>query len=205
MLGEWGSFEGAAYTEFAEDVHVVAPFAVPSEWVRLEGMDHGVKNPTAWLLGATDFDGNLLVVDEYYRPGLIADHAAEVWRRRNDGWWSRDDKGDLVYATCFGDPSIRNRFGLRDLTGRELSVETEYADHSIAIAAGQNDRRAGYQRILELLHPDPERFFPEWHPKRGQAGSPRLFATTRCEHLVEQFPGCVAEGGGQGRARCRRP
>ena len=146
-----------------------------------------MNNPTAWLLGATDFDGNLLIVDEYYRPGLIADHAAEIWKRRKDSWWSRDDKGELVYATCFGDPSIRNRFGTRDVTGRELSVETEYADHGMAISPRQNDRRAGYQRILELLHPDPERYFPEWHPKRGQAGSPRLFVITRCEHLIEQF------------------
>jgi PBSX family phage terminase large subunit len=187
VLGEWGSFEGAAYIEFAEETHVVAPFALPADWVRLEGMDHGVNNPTAWLLAATDFDGNLLLFDEYHQAGLIADHAAEIWHRRRQSWWSRDGQGELVYATCFGDPSIRNRFGTRDITGRELSVETEYGDHGIGIAPGQNDRRAGYQRILELLHPDPQRLYPDWHPRHGRTGSPRLFVTSRCQHLLEQL------------------
>ena len=205
VLGEWGSFEGAAYTEFAEDVHVVAPFAVPSEWVRLEGMDHGVNNPTAWLLGATDFDGNLLVVDEYYRPGLIADHAAEVWRRRRESWWSRDGKGELVYATCFGDPSIRNRFGTRDVTGRELSVETEYADH------GDRDL-AWAERPAGRLPADPRAAPPRpgavLSGVASEAGPGGLAASVR-HHSVRAsdraVPCRVGEGGGQGRPRCRRP
>jgi phage terminase large subunit len=187
VLGEWGAFEGAAYTELDERAHVVGPFALPSEWLRSEGMDHGAMNPTAWLAAATDYDGNLIVFDEYYAPGLIADHAAEIQRRRRESWWARDERGTLTRAACYADPSIRNRFGMSDPTGRELSVEAEYADHGIGFSPGQNDRRAGYARVRELLHPDMERLFPEWHPRRGQPGAPRLYLTTHCENLLEQL------------------
>jgi hypothetical protein len=47
--------------------------------------------------------------------------------------------------------------------------------------------RAGYQCILELLHPDPQRLYPDWHPRHGQTGSPRLFLTSRCTKLLEQL------------------
>src|SRR5439155_11690633 len=48
ILGEWGAFEGQAYAEFEEAIHVVEPFAVPEHWERFESMDHGAANPTAW-------------------------------------------------------------------------------------------------------------------------------------------------------------
>jgi phage terminase large subunit len=67
ILGEWGSFEGAAYESFSEELHVVAPFEVPSHWGRFESMDHGAANPTAWHSWAVDEDGNLVVAGEHYR------------------------------------------------------------------------------------------------------------------------------------------
>jgi hypothetical protein len=70
ILGEWGSFEGAAYEEFEEGVHVVRPFDVPEHWSRFESLDFGANNPTAYLVWAADEEGNLVVADEYYAPGL---------------------------------------------------------------------------------------------------------------------------------------
>lgn len=205
VLGEWGSFEGAAFPEFEERLHVIAPFAIPREWGRLEGMDYGRNNPTAWLACAADFDGTLLVFDEYYAPGLVRDHAREILRRREQSWWARDEQGELVYATCFADPSIKNRYGLSDPTGRELSVEIEFGDHGIGFAPGQNDRRAGYGRIAELLHPDPDRLFPDWHPRSGQAGSPRLFLFTRCERTIEQLRNAPVKAEGKDAAEIIDP
>jgi hypothetical protein len=187
VLGEWGAFEGAAYQEWSDDVHVVAGFAIPNGWQRVEAMDHGVNNPTCWLWAALDYDGNLIIFDEYHQPGLVSAHAAEVWRRRRAGHWAKDDTGGLQHATCFADPSVKNRWGKVDINGRELSVETEYADHGIGLSMGQNNRHEGYARILELIHPDPERLYPDWHPRHGQPGSPRLFAFARCENLARQI------------------
>ena len=85
VLGEWGAIEGAAYPEFAEDIHVVEPFETPAWWERFESMDHGANSPTAWHAWAADGDGNLVVFDEYYSPGLVSKHAPEIARRRKHG------------------------------------------------------------------------------------------------------------------------
>lgn len=186
VLGEWGSFEGAAYPEFQTDIHIIRPFPVDPCWDRLEGMDFGRNNPTSWLVFAVDYDGNLIVFDEYHQPGLVREHATEIWKRRRDrGWWAKDNHGRLISVPCYADPSIKNRYGISDPTGRELSVEIEFSDYEIAFSPGQNDRRAGYGRVAELLHPDPDRYFPEWHPRTGEKGSPRLFVFEHCERVIE--------------------
>ena len=65
---------------------LVSPFEIPSSWERFESMDHGQNSATCWLLWAVDSDGNLIVCDEYYSPGLVSKHAPEILRRRK-AWW----------------------------------------------------------------------------------------------------------------------
>jgi hypothetical protein len=50
-----------------------------------------------------------------------------------------------------------------------------------------NDRAAGYARLLELIHPQGRRPFPGWHPRSGELGSPQLFVFRSCEHVIEQL------------------
>jgi hypothetical protein len=74
---------------------------LPTSWERFESMDHGANNPTCWLLWAVDYDGNLIVCDEYYASGLISKHAPEIPRRRA-AWWQPDGESNA----CWADPSI---------------------------------------------------------------------------------------------------
>ena len=183
ILGEWGAFEGAAYEEFDAAVHVVEPFDVPTHWGRFESMDHGAANPTAWHSWAADEDGNLLVVGEHYEAGwLVSQHAAAVKALR-EVWYGARDAAVRVFA----DPSIGARSGVSNRWGAPASVLTEYAEHGIRLEGGNNDRAAGYARLLELLHVDAGRPFPSWHPRSGERGSPRLFVFSTCSHLVDQF------------------
>jgi hypothetical protein len=172
--GVWDAFEGLAYPMFRKEVHVVPKFEVPAWWARFEGLDHGSANPAAWFLFATDGDGNYLATDGYYSPGMVSDHAKQILARRESAL-PLGDGGRQVAPTCYADPSIRNRLGVKDWRGREVSVELEYADNGLLLAPGQNDRRAGFSRITELLRRDPEREFPRWHPMAGERGAPRLF------------------------------
>lgn len=185
--GDWGAFEGAAYPEFSEETHVVDSFPPPNEWERFESMDFGAANPTAWGLYAADFDGNLIVSDLYYRPGLVAEHAGEVLARRAAGWERKGADNWPERNRCFADPTIRNRTGLSDRMGRALSVEQEFVDHGIFLVPANNDRQAGYVRIRELLALDPKRPFPEWHPRYGEYGAPQLFVMRHCRELIEQL------------------
>ena len=193
--GRWGAFEGQAFEEFDPAVHVVEPFEIPSSWERFESMDHGAHNPTAWLFWTVDYDGNLIVCDEYYSSGLVSRHAPEILRRRaswqTDGWSN----------TCWADPSIFARHGLTDRLGRPASIATEYADYRIGLSAANNDRKAGYLRLCELLHPDDGRIRPPW-ANPGTDGAPRLYVVSTCGHLIAQLQSAplAAEGADAGEA-----
>lgn len=183
VLGEWGAFEGAAFTEFDPAVHVVERFEIPTAWERFESMDHGANNPTAWLLWAVDYDGNLVVCDEYYSPGLVSKHAPEILRRRKH-WWEAGEWSN----TCWADPSISARHGLSDRLGRPASISTEYADYGLGLSPANNDRAAGYLRLCELLHIDQGRMPPHWAAVPSHVGgAPRLYVVSSCRHLIEQL------------------
>ena len=76
--GDWGAFEGAAYPGFRTDLHVVDAAPIPAEWERYECMDYGTAAPTSWAPVAVDHDGNQILFDLYYEPGLVSAHAAEL-------------------------------------------------------------------------------------------------------------------------------
>jgi hypothetical protein len=186
--GDWGAFEGAAYPELS-DLHLVDTFDLPDSFGRFESMDHGVTNPTAWLLYATDYDGNTIVADEYYAPGLPDEHAAEVKRRRSDWWEAKDEDGWPQKHPCHGDPaSLREALPEKNDFGEPLTLQEIYQRHGLRIIPGNNRRRAGFVAVRELLKPDPTRRFPLWHPNAGDLGAPRLFVMGgRCPELVEQL------------------
>lgn len=170
--------EGLAY-RVIQGTHVIPPFVLPKWWDRFEAMDYGSTNPTAWGAFAVDDDQNVVVFDMYYAPGLIAEHAQEVLKRRRR-WGSR---------VCFAPPDIKHKFGKLALNGTEMSVETEFMEHGISFLPAQNDRRAGYQRVSEMLRCVPDRRFPDWHPRAGEPGAPRLFVldTESMAPLVQQL------------------
>ena len=195
MEGDWGAVEGAAYPDFDERVHVVSAFAVPPEWDRFEFMDHGTSNPAAWYICATDYDGNLVVFDEYYRgQSLISDHCEAILSRR-EGWYpewvGQDGQAQRQHPQSIADPSVTTKLGtLSSKQGIPATIATEYQDQSngrIVLIPGNHDRAAGKARVQELLRPDAERYFPAWHPRYGEKGAPRLYIVGRsCPELVEQ-------------------
>jgi len=190
--GDWDAFEGAAFPEFDEQVHVVDDFAIPNEWDRFECMDFGVSNPTAWLLVATDYDGNLIVCGEHYAPGLPSDTAPVILALRKAGWERRDADGWKIQTNrVWADPSIRNTVGIGDRMGNKTSVMQEFADLGVGgLAPANNDRQAGFLRVAELIRrADEERphLFPAWHPRAGEPDAPRLFVQKRCAHVIEQL------------------
>lgn len=204
VLGEYGAFEGAAYEEFRDDVHLVEPFPLPDHWLRFESMDHGAASPTAWLAWAADEDGNCVVFDELYEAGrLVSEHAAEVKRRRASGWQRREGE-DLQGHYCYADPSINANHGLRTKWGQPASVLTEYREHGVDwLRLANNDRLAGYSRLLELLHVEPGRIAPRWGRVPEHAGgSPRLYVFRNCVHTVEQLKSApiASEGTDAGKA-----
>jgi PBSX family phage terminase large subunit len=208
VLGEDGAFEGAAFEEWSEGTHVVDPFRIPAEWHRFQSLDHGMANPTAVLAWAVDHDENAVIFDAYYSPGLVSAHAAAIKQRCERGTLLRSgisnpwlvDRGELK---CYADPSVFASQGLANKWGAPASVATEYSEHGISLYRANNDREAGYARLLELLHVEPRRVPPPWSRLPQDAdGAPRLYAFSHLRELVDQFASAPvsAEGTDAGRA-----
>lgn len=180
--GSWDTFGGQIYKEFDDTkIHGIAKMEIPPEWPVFVGWDHGITNPTAAMVGVVDEDGNIILVDEYYKSGLTVDqYAAEVKERLAKWNVPRSGAGDLLVHM---DPSTKGSKG----TG-EIDVWEAYRRHGIFGLDANNDVLAGILWMQYLLRPDPGHEYPKWHPRRGQMGSPRFFVMR--EKPIGWAPAC---------------
>jgi phage terminase large subunit-like protein len=156
--GRYVSVGGLVYPEFDPEKHVIDAIGPPPGWMRFDCMDHGIRNPTAWLFCCVDRDGRIIVLDEYYQAGRIVAHHAKFVKEMDDEY------GEPAYRV--GDPSIRNT---DPITG--TSVQLEYVFNGIPIILGNNDMSAGITRLKT-------RFL-------GNAlVGPELYITRNCDKLI---------------------
>lgn len=203
LEGELLEDEGMAY-RFDERIHCVPEFQIPAYWPRSEGMDFGSSAPTAWLVFASDTEGNHICFDEYYVPGFPSDTAPEILARRSkdyrpQSWQGYDDQGwPEGRNVVWGDPqSMVNSRQIPDRMGMLTTIGQEFNDLGVPVVPANNKRDAGYVRVAELLKLHPDRKFPGWHPRAGEWGAPRLFFFgDRCPNVVGQIKDAVIEDSG---------
>lgn len=177
VLGEWGALQDVAYQLHSD--HLIPRMMVPMHWTRVEAMDYGISNPTAWLFCAIDDEDNIIIYDEIYEPSLPEDMAKQVLARRK------------VYgepSICVGDKhSLAVRTG-RIKLGQHATIRTEFAEFGVGIQPGNDDLKSAYVRIRGLMERQYDRRFPLWNEKRGSNGAPRIyFDEGRCPHLVSEI------------------
>lgn len=153
---------GAIWDEWDRNVHVVDRFVVPDSWARYEALDHGRRNPTAVLWFADDPEGNTVVYDGYYQPGLVPQHATAI----------KTIRGDRRMPPIIADPSVF----AKGHDGR--SVADLYRDEGIQLTEANNVVAAGLTRVSQLLTRHPDRVFPDWHQHAGTLGPDGLGAPT---------------------------
>ena len=74
LEGNWDVNEGAAFTEFNIEEHVIPPFQLPIHWDRVKGVDYGYASESACIWAAIDpSDGTLIVYRELYKKGLTGE------------------------------------------------------------------------------------------------------------------------------------
>jgi len=79
LEGNWDVAEGAAFTEFDPNTHVITPFALPLHWERVKGIDYGYASESCCLWGAIDInDGTLIIYRELYKKGLTGEELASI-------------------------------------------------------------------------------------------------------------------------------
>lgn len=165
IMGSFDSFEGMIYSEFDRNIHVVAPYALPPEWTRIVGLDHGYSNETAAIFGAVDNDGNIIIYKEFYQAEWIIQDIVKKGLIPAIG----NDKISAIYI----DPSTRAKKGQLGLS--DFSAYLEYLPPKIALVCANNEVSAGIDRVKTFLR---------LHPKSKK---PRLVIFDTCVNLLDEI------------------
>ncbi len=181
--GDWDIAAGQFFTTFRREVHAVEAFddTRAREW--FAALDYGFTHYTVVLLGCTDGDGNVLVVDEHaerlWLPqrhaegvrAMLARHVTSAeWRgqsaerRKTRPLQITDLKGFVAGADVFSKQS--------DGT----TVAAQYAKLGIRLTCANTDRVNGWAEVLNRFG----------DPSAGIA--PRLFIHRRCGRLLDCVP-----------------
>lgn len=176
--GDWGAFEGAAFT--ITDAHLIDDFPLADSFERFEAADYGL-NGAPWALCPVDYEGNVVFYDMLYVSDVLPSDLAQLVVEKRKAEWGQ---GHRAYM----DPSIWHRTGQRNKWGAPAMLADEFTDNGVPILPANNDPRAGLIRLRELLALDPDHPFPNWHPRSGELGAPRLFfRRSTCRQLIDEL------------------
>lgn len=146
---EHGSFVqlgGLVYPQFnAGGVHTAPPFSpkhAPEGTDYYVSMDHGWRNPSAWLWHAVLPSNEVVTFDEHYAGEMTIEEHSVVVKKKNKRYGI-----EPIYV---GDPAIHQTSAI---TG--TSVHTEYAMLDIPIASGVNAIEIGVPKVQSYLRVDP--------------------------------------------------
>jgi hypothetical protein len=162
LEGDWEVAEGAAFTEFDRNVHIIDPFEIPIHWDRIKGIDYGYASESACVWGAIDRDDNTLIIyRELYRKGLLATDLAFMLTEM--------ELNDPMSVSGVLDTACWNRTGQ---TGPTVGETLTKAGHKLRRA--DKNRVAGKIQIHEYL-------------KVQQSGRPKLQIFNTCPNLIREL------------------
>ena len=164
--GKFVQIGGLIYKDF-DQYNIIDPIIPPQHWLHVASLDHGFNNPTAWLWGAVDKDGRVIVYDEHYESGKVVSYHAEKVHEKNKEHVEQS-KQNVMPAYYVGDPSIRNT---DPITG--TSVQLEYIEFGVPVVLGNNDVRAGLNRVARYL--------------KDHEGNRKLYITRNCVNLIHEL------------------
>ena len=130
LHGDWDAFEGQAFDEWREDIHVVKPFQIPSTWKKFRGIDYGRTAPFCCLWGAMDHDGNVWIYREVYEAGMDATDQARLVINLNNGddiqhtvldsaCWIPNQHGESIADTYFNEGLLCDQASKNRLNGKD--------------------------------------------------------------------------------------
>ena len=162
LEGNWDIAEGAAFTEFNNEMHVITPFAIPIGWERVKGIDYGYASESACIWGCVDpSDGTLIIYRELYRKGLTG-----------------EDLGHLITQMELDDP-----FAVPGVLDTAAWAKTGASGPTVGEALmkiGHKLRRADKNRIQGKIQIHE-------YLKLRQSGRPRLQIFNTCPNLIREL------------------
>ena len=162
LEGNWDVAEGAAFTEFVPQLHVITPFEIPVHWERVKGIDYGYASESACIWAAVDpSDGTLIVYRELYRKGLLGTELADIITEM--------ELADPFSVQGVLDTACWSRTGT---TGPTIGETLVRAGHKLRRA--DKNRIQGKIQIHEYL-------------KVMQSGRPRIQLFNTCPNLIREL------------------
>lgn len=133
----------------------------PKDWAVYESFDHGFNNPTAWHWHAVSPNGTVVTFDEHYKKGMVVEQHCDVVKEKE----AELRKYGVVPYLRIGDPAIKQR---NAVTG--LSIQIEYAQRDLNIVTGNNEVKAGLDKMNEYMLQN------------------RWYVTSNCRNLINEIP-----------------
>ena len=162
LEGDWDITEGAAFTEFDTEIHVIPPFEIPIGWERVKGIDYGYASESSCIWGCVDpTDGTLIIYRELYRKGLTGEDLAVMITNM--------ELEDPFSVQGVLDTAAWNRTGT---TGPTVGETLQRAGHKLRRA--DKNRIQGKIQIHEYLRVQP-------------SGRPKIQIFSCCPNLIREL------------------
>jgi hypothetical protein len=162
LEGNWEVAEGAAFTEFDRDVHIIEPFDIPIHWERVKGLDYGYASESACVWATIDpSDNTLIIYRELYRKNLLATELASMLTNM--------ELNDPMSVRGVLDTACWSRTGTTGPTVAETLIQ---GGHKLRPA--DKNRVAGKIQIHEHLKVQP-------------SGRPRMQIFNTCPNLIREL------------------
>ena len=172
IMGSFDAFEGAIYSEFRRDVHVVKPFKIPEEWTKFVGADHGFRNPACWIWCAQDYDGNVYAYREFYQKEWLIEQICKGHAKYQMPGVIALNKNDKLEQICI-DPSVRAARGQSGESDWDLYLKN--LPKRWPLVCANNDVMPGIDQVKSYFKINEK-------TKR-----PRLYIFDTCENLIEEI------------------
>lgn len=182
LLGKWVGYEGQVYPDFDQALHVVPHGQMTklyhqvrhrsAQVVITESFDHGLSEPSCYLLAFVDNQENVHIMDGFYEPGLGIEHLAKrMWKLREE--YSIGDND--VQA----DPSIFRKNSAQVVGPSVASMLSEYG---IQCIRANNALINGIAKVQAYLYVEKHRL----HPYLGRYGAPRLYVSDKLHWWLDE-------------------
>lgn len=165
--GNFSFFGGLVYNNFDEELNVIEPFDVPSEWFDNISIDPGFTNPLSCHFYAVDYDGNVYVIAEHFEKEKDVEyHSKKILEIANRLNWPRLSNGKLS--------SLIDSAALQKTLSSSKSVVELFDDYGISVNTKVNkDLFSGISRVKSYIC-DGE-------------GKRKLFIFKNCTNLIREI------------------
>lgn len=164
--GDWDIAAGQFFTTFRRDIHGIAPFRIPKDWIVWGSFDYGFTHYTAFYLHTMDGDGNRYTIAEHCERGWIVERHAEAIK-------------SLLVRQGIPLTRLKKIVAGTDVFAKKhtgATIASEYKAHGIKLSAANTERINGASEVLRLLGDMEHSITPKW------------FVSETCARLLDCLP-----------------